>query len=178
MSYSDINHDIPESLEQFYFFATLLHLFVLWKSHFKKMGRFLHLQHFFFQCFKLLICLRRKHTHTHANTLNVQWTAREREATWFYTPPVMLTFATFILKWTLKEISSIIIGKMEVFDKQTHSYSKIQSRLLINTNLSPILPPTCFSKVCSCIRFLWVQFFSLDFHFIAGDLAGEQMVRL
>lgn len=47
VTYSNINNDIPESLEQFYFFATLLHLFVLWKRHFKKISRFLHVQHFF-----------------------------------------------------------------------------------------------------------------------------------
>ena len=66
VSYSNINNDIPEPLEQLYLFATLLHLFVLWKSHFKKMSGFLHLQHLFFQCLKLLICLRRKQkTQTH-----------------------------------------------------------------------------------------------------------------
>lgn len=61
-SYSDVNDDVPEALEQPDLLAALLHVFVLWKSHLKEPCTVLHLPHLFLQNLQLLMCLRGKHT--------------------------------------------------------------------------------------------------------------------
>lgn len=61
-SYSDVNDDIPEALEQPDLSAALLHLFVLRKSHLEEPCTVLHLPHLFLQSLQLLMCLRGKHT--------------------------------------------------------------------------------------------------------------------
>lgn len=72
-SYSNVNDDIPESLEQPDFTAALLHLFVLGKSHLKETCTVLHLTHLFLQSLQFPMCLRIKH--------NCKLQARDRSLT-------------------------------------------------------------------------------------------------
>lgn len=61
-SYSDVNDDVPEALEQPDLLAALFHVFVLWKSHLEEPCTVLHLPHLFLQSLQLLMCLKGKHT--------------------------------------------------------------------------------------------------------------------